>query len=126
MWIFLKNAVVSVVEYYPTNGYADDSLAPHDHSTLLVRARRADHLRNLGFADHEVASTPQNDYPFRVKCSRVKFAAMVRDEILNSLDYDNFKGKCAKDDSLPYGMLSEIWTSVRDHLDERSDPDCPF
>lgn len=120
MWIFTKHSVVSVVEYDPTNGYADDGLAPHDHSQLLVRARKARHLAELGFADSEIISTPTADYPYRVICDRQKFAAIMMDQVLG-INYENFKAECYVAGTHPQDMLHEVWSSVRNHLDTRTD-----
>ena len=123
MWIFTKNAVLSTVEYDPTNGYADDGLAPKDNSQLWVRARRKSHLVDFGFGGHEVTETPENDYPFRVLALRHRVAAMVANEVM-SIDYENYKN--AAQHALPYGMLSEVWASVRSHLDSREMQDPSF
>jgi hypothetical protein len=119
MWIFTKHSVVSVVEYDPTNGYADDGVAPQDRSKLLVRARKARHLAELGFADGEIISTPTNDYPYRVICDKTKFAAIMMDQVLG-INYENFKAECYVAGTHPEEMLHEVWGSVRNHLDTRT------
>tara|TARA_R100001460_G_scaffold21856_1_gene44517 strand:- start:8316 stop:8687 length:372 start_codon:yes stop_codon:yes gene_type:complete len=116
MWIFTKNAALSVVEYDPTNGYADDGLAPKDDSMLFVRARREHHLIEFGFPEELVISTPDHDYPFRVIALREKVAELMAGAVID-IDYENYKNEAQK--SMPYGMLSEIWSTVRDYLDKR-------
>jgi len=117
MWIFTKNAALSIVQYDPTNGYADDGLAPKDDTQLFVRGRRLEHLIDFGFADHEVISTPDNDYPFRVLTSRTRVSEMVAEQVMG-INYENYKN--AAQHHMPYGMLSAIWSSVRWWLDDRS------
>jgi hypothetical protein len=123
MWIFTKTGVLSVVEFDPTNGYADDGVAPRDNSKLMVRARQAEHLTSVGFSEREIVETPNNDYPFRVITGRERVAQLVLLAVM-SIDYENYKAEACK--ALPYGMLSEVWSSVRLHLDSREIQDTPF
>lgn len=123
MWIFTKTGVLSIVEYDPTNGYADDGVAPHDHSQLMVRSRQAEHLTEVGFSEREIIETPNNDYPFRVITGRERVAQLILLQVM-SIDYENYKAKACN--TLPYGMLSEVWGSVRIHLDQREIQSPPF
>ena len=77
MWIFTKTGVLSIVEFDPTNGYADDGVAEHDHSQLMVRSRQAEHLTEVGFSEREIIETPNNDYPFRVITGRERVAQLI-------------------------------------------------
>ena len=123
MWIFTKTGVLSIVEYDPTNGYAYDGVAPHDHSQLMVRSRQALHLTEVGFSESEIIETPNNDYPFRVITGRERVAQLILLQVM-SIDYENYKAKACN--SLPYGMLSEVWGSLRSHLDQRELNSSPF
>ncbi len=123
MWIFTKTGVLSIVEYDPTNGYADDGVAERDRSQLMVRSRQAEHLTEVGFSESEIIETPNNDYPFRVITGRERVAQLILLQVM-SIDYENYKAKACQ--ALPYGMLSEVWGSVRSHLDQRELNSSPF
>lgn len=125
MWIFTKHAVLSVVEYDPTNGYADDGIAPHDHTWMFVRSRRREHLTDFGFGDSEVIETPRNDYPFRVLVKKDRVAEMMARSV-REIDYENFKGACMRDGDHPYDMLHDVWESVMRNLDDRTPAERPF
>ena len=120
MWIFTKTGVLSIVQYDPTNGYADDGRAPRDDTQLVVRSRQAGHLVEAGFGEEEIISTPTNDYPFRVIAARDRVAGMVLALVMD-INYENFKAEACK--KLPYGMLSEVWFSAKIWLDEREKTD---
>jgi hypothetical protein len=120
MWIFTKTGVLSIVEYDPTNGYADDGVAPYDHSQLMVRSRQAGHLVEAGFGEEEIISTPTNDYPFRVITTRDRVAGMVLALVMD-IDYENYKTEACR--KLPYGMLSDVWLTAKTWLDEREEED---
>ena len=125
MWIFTKDSVLSVVEYDPTNGYADDGLAPQDHDHVFVRSRQRDHLTAVGFSDADVIETPMNDYPFRVIATKEKVTELIADQV-RLISYHNFKGACMRDGTHPASMLHDIWESVLRYLDDRTPLDSPF
>ncbi len=125
MWIFTRNAFISAVEFDPCHGYDQDGLIPpqpRDH--LMVRARDRKHLIDFGFSESKVVETMENDYPYRVFVSKTTFADMLREQA-REINYENYKNTAQ--DSLPYGMLSEVWGTARAYLDPRETKDeIPF
>jgi hypothetical protein len=102
-WICLNDAFVSVVK---------DRTDPKGQ-TLLVRARRREHLRAfLGRHGKGVTilETEAADYRFRAKLPRAKLQAIMASRI-DALDYDNFKNS-VKDREL-HDMYLTWWS---DHL----------
>lgn len=123
MWIFTKDAVISAVEFDPTNGYDSEGLIPPQERThLMVRARRREHLVNFGFSESKVVESITADYPYRVFISKTTFGEMMQRHA-ESIDYENYKGEAA--DNLPYEMLTQIWASAKVHLDPRETPPSP-
>lgn len=86
MWIFLNNAMLSIVD--PQGTYAGGS-GPKS-AKLLVRARIAGDIEAV-FPHAKVERTPSRDYLFRALLGRVDvIAALARS--VQDMDYANFKG----------------------------------
>lgn len=77
MWIFLRNAFVSVVQ--------DRA----DAKKLLIRARCREHLEAL-VGDATIVETPERDYRFRCTVERDDFADVIRAQV-HDIAYPNFK-----------------------------------
>ncbi len=98
MWLFIKDAFVSIVEAHGE---------PHN---VLVRARRKKHLETF-LPEHEKSITEDSnrDYRFRVKVSKEAIATIVSQYVLKSLTYDNFKGAQSHQDPQWTRALHDVW-----------------
>lgn len=88
-----------------------------DPDTLMVRARRREHLELLqgqceAIADFPVLETPYGDYRWRIVAPKSVVAGVVAELVLG-VAYDNFKSACAKREAElgpGYGAaLHSIW-----------------
>lgn len=84
MWIFLKDAFLSIVD----KDVDDDS--------LLVRARVAGDIERV-FPGAKVTESPRNDYRYRAKVRR-KAVGEALAAAVESIDYPNFKATVKEDD----------------------------
>lgn len=101
MWIFTKNAFLSVVsDREDVNG-----------DRLLVRARRAGDIENV-FEDAKVFSVPGSDYAFRAWVKRDVVANVMSNEIQN-IDYDNFKNAIQDNDY--HNAALDVWFVMNDY-----------
>lgn len=89
-----------------------------DPDTLMVRARRREHLELLqgqceAIAESPILETPRGDYAFRVVAPKAVVARVVGELVL-SVDYPNFKSACAQREAElgpGYGAaLHSIWS----------------
>ena len=118
MWLFTPTGFLSVVD---KGDKTDDGKV-----LLCVRARYkedlADILKYLDSAgdsetpkilDAEVMHNPYYDYRFRIFVRKLDFMTYMA-TVVNRINYDNFKDRCAELDS-PHstkerlGVLSDIW-----------------
>ena len=77
MWIFLRNAFVSVVQ--------DRA----DAKRLLIRARCREHLETVA-GGATILETPERDYRYRCSVERDEFADLIREHV-HDIAYPNFK-----------------------------------
>lgn len=77
MWLFLNDAMLSIVQ------------KPDDKDTLTVRARIKGDIEAV-FPDAKVVEGEGTDYRFRAKVPRVVVARAMADRVM-SLSYGNFK-----------------------------------
>ena len=98
MWIFTKDAFISVVadKDNPSTG------------NLLVRARKKEHIETL-FPCSQVFSIPGSDYAFRAWVSRDELKA-VMDREVSELDYTNFKN--AIKDREYHDAALDVWWAM--------------
>lgn len=96
MWIFLNNAMLSIVQH------RDDS------GKLMVRARRAGDIERV-FPDAEVTETLRADYRFRAVVDR-KVLADKLGLLANGIDYDNFKSSV--DDVSRHDAYMDVWSAM--------------
>ena len=98
MWICFNDGFVSAVQ---DRG---------DARRLVVRARRKEHLEVLFPASEGfkiITAAPfTSDYKYRVFVSKVDFARIVTERIMN-ISYDNFKNS-VKDDRL-HDLYGDFW-----------------
>ncbi len=102
MWIFTKNAFLSVV--------ADRNDPTSD--TLLVRARRAGDIENVFGGETEVFSVPGSDYAFRAWVPRQDVSQAMFDGV-QELDYSNFKN--AIEDRSYHDAALDVWFVMNDY-----------
>lgn len=78
MWIFLKDGFISVVQHEA------------EPDTLVIRARKLEHLFQLGTPESAILRLPDADYPFRCYMHKRTFAVVMYEKI-KTIDYTNFK-----------------------------------
>jgi hypothetical protein len=101
MWIFLNDAMISVVE--------------HRDGGLLARARIEGDLERV-FGSVKVSVTPRADYHFRCTVTTSQFKdAMSR--AIDRIDYDNFKSSVA--DDARHDAYMRAWQVMLDEQERR-------
>lgn len=98
MWLFLSSGFLSIV----------DKCA--DPESLLVRARRSEHIRQY-FPNAEIVETIGNDYQFRAVVKRQVIADVITAQVM-SLDYNNFKNSIKNLDL--HHAASKVWHTMAD------------
>lgn len=114
MWIYTPKGAYSIVEL-------QDQGVPKTEvgsDILICRARKREHLENLGYTRMQIMSTPNNDYPFRVLVSREEISDRIRN-VVAGINYGNFKDAATKA-GLPSEMLFDIWATTHKSLDPRN------
>tara|TARA_B100000131_G_C17848147_1_gene504769 strand:- start:87 stop:419 length:333 start_codon:yes stop_codon:yes gene_type:complete len=96
MWIGLNDGWLSIVENW------------NDEDTLLVRARKLEHLLNA-FPACEYWRDLEADYPFRAYIPRSAVAKMIAKKIEN-IDYPNFKNS-VEEKKLAYAY-GDVWQTM--------------
>ena len=100
MWISLNDGFVSAVEDWS------------DENMLVVRARRYEHLENLGTGyEIEEDLTGKKDYKYRMRIPKQEFSELIADRI-KKIDYFNFKNS-VKDKELHDAYL-KVWSIMYD------------
>lgn len=99
MWFCFNDAFVSVV------------VSDRDPNLLMVRARAYEHLsalfpKTLTGQPYTIHITPENDYRYRVYCTKDVWVSVVANRIY-TIDYTNFKNS-VKSDKL-HKMYEEFW-----------------
>ena len=102
MWIFLSNAMLSIVD------------KGGDGSTLLVRARRREDLTR-GFPQAKVQAGGGTDYPFRARIDREEVALRVA-EAVRDIHYPNFKSSLNEDDR--HAAYLRVWADMAAFADQ--------
>lgn len=96
MWIFLSNAMLSLVD------------KGGDGSTLLVRARRREDIKRI-FPKAKVQAKGGTDYPFRTRIDREEVALRVA-EAVRDIHYPNFKSSVDEDDR--HAAYLRVWADM--------------
>jgi hypothetical protein len=81
----------------------------NDPNTLVVRGRKAEHLKRL-FPDREVVITPHADYMARVLVPRDEFVRVIAKRI-EEIGYDNFKD--GVHDERLHNLYADFWSLHR-------------
>lgn len=117
MWIFTKNGFFSVVCARKNEGLSQDI----DQSKLMIRSRSKKHLKNLieeskQLTDCEIVEMSHADYKYRIFVDKNIWADVMKD-IVEDIDYSNFKNKVKKNlqDSSFNSSLGEIWSVMYDY-----------
>ena len=114
MWLFTRYGFFSVVQARRVeNGKV---VVEPDPETLMVRARRREHLDALlerfdSLADLEITESPGTDYRYRMIVPRSVWR-MIVDGLVSDIDYTNFKSACGKtkpDDRDYVSALHDVW-----------------
>ena len=118
MWIFSIYGMYSIA----CARRPDGSLDPE---TVMVRARRADHLRNLqkrfpAVAGADVVTLPNRDYRYRLIVPKSNWAAVLV-EMVSEQKWSNFKDQVAKHQGHAGAVytraLHDVWETMY-HLQE--------
>ena len=102
MWVFLSNAMLSVVD------------KGGDGPTLLVRARRREDIKRV-FPKAKVQAGGGTDYPFRARIDREVVAQRVA-EAVREIHYPNFKATVAEDDR--HAAYLRVWADMMGFQDQ--------
>ncbi|MGE3550054.1 MAG: hypothetical protein AB7I29_09190 [Geobacter sp.] len=102
MWVFTNKGFVSIVQHY------------QDPDTLLVRARKRQHLEAL-FPGYEVQETlTGKDYWYRVFTRRGDVARIIADQV-QGIDYGNYKGSIPPSEQAYHDACSAVWGVMYDY-----------
>lgn len=115
MWIFLNDAMLSIVEH------RDDA------GTLLVRARIRGDIQRV-FPDAAVAENQMADYRFRANVAREAVAAALASAV-HAIDYPNFKASVRE--TTRHDAYLNVWSAMAHAgdlaaLGSETDPDADF
>ena len=122
MWLNLTAGFVSI----SCARHLDRPGHPIDESTLMLRARRSEHLEELqrrhpDLIGHTVVQESRSaDYPYRIIADKGVVAALVAREV-QSIGYGNFKNEAGNvhGQTSPYlRALHDVWSVMR-RLDPR-------
>jgi len=107
MWLMTTRGFFSVVAHNA------------DPDRVLIRARcRGDIDGVAGPLGREPVLLADADYPWRVEASRAEWSALLQ-ELAAEITYPNFKS--AIHDPAHARAYGEIWSVLRDALDDRAD-----
>jgi hypothetical protein len=97
MWVFLNNAMVSIVENRA------------DPTTLMVRARLKGDIRRAFPSAGKIRTTEDGDYRFRVVLSRDEVAGAIATHVA-LIDYQNFKNSIPLDQEDRHQAYLSVWS----------------
>ena len=101
MWIFLQDAMLSIVE--PASG------TPETKGKLVVRGRVTGDIKRV-FPKARVQITPGRDYRFRALVARSEVASALMREVM-SIDYTNFKDGVRENKR--HDTYFQVWSSMQ-------------
>lgn len=107
MWIFLNNAMISVVAHRTKPGM------------VMVRARVKGDIERT-FPRAVVSRTPDADYLYRAEMKQATVAKAIA-EAIEDIDYTNFKASIATRDKERYDAYSWVWEEML-QLQDRLEP----
>jgi hypothetical protein len=111
MWIFTRYGFYSIACASKPDGSTDVS-------AVMIRARSADHLKDLqqrfpSLASAELLTWPNRDYRYRLIVPKAVWAAVVG-ELVQEQDWSNFKSEVARYQRTPGSdyvhALHEVWS----------------
>jgi hypothetical protein len=118
MWIFTRYGMFSVVcgrDFAKSKTLEQQASAPLDLNMMMIRARNADHLRNLISAfpgqlkSQIVRESRGNDYRYRLVIPRKVWLDLAA-SLVDDIDYGNFKGVCHQESDAGYvSALHRVW-----------------
>lgn len=110
MWIFLNNAMLSIVQHTDHPDY------------LLVRARFPGDIEAAfaGFTIGNVEHTPLRDYGYRVKLHRTLVESVIAKHVSN-ISYPNFKDSVDKRDCKRKRAYGQVWATMRVAQEDNED-----
>jgi hypothetical protein len=121
MWLFTRYGFYSVASAQKPDGAIDPA-------KMMVRARRAAHLKNLKarfpiLSREEIVALPGRDYRWRLFVSKEQWVVIVA-EMTEEQEWSNFKNEAARyqrGDGSDYVLaLHAVW-SVMNRLQETED-----
>lgn len=103
MWVFLTDAMFSIVENR------------NDPTELMVRARLPGDLERH-FPEAEVLELEQADYRFRVFVPRQLVEEKILEQV-KAIDYPDFKSQIAPDDTVRRMAYQRVWSVMNNAQD---------
>lgn len=97
MWIFLNDAMVSIVQ-------------SDDPSKFSVRTRNENDLKRL-FPDENVVYVKNSDYVARMFIDKAKVVDLISARLAD-IDYDNFKNSIDYKDKLRHDAYLDVWSDM--------------
>ena len=110
MWIFTRYGFFSVASASKPDG-------SRDRETVMVRARRKDHLESLrdrfpALADKKILTMPNADYRYRIIVPKQAWVSVVA-ELAEEQDWSNFKNEVSshqgKSGAAYVRALHDVW-----------------
>ena len=106
MWFFTKHGFVSIVQHRD------------DPAVFLVRSRNVRPLAAL-WPDYKIHELGLADYRYRIFVPRLGVSEVVMD-LLDGLDYPNFKSACTDDDDYQIALAS-VWRTMYGYQEKAGD-----
>lgn len=115
MWLFTRYGFYSAASASKPDGSLDAA-------TVMIRARSADHLKNLqqrfpALAPAEILTWPNRDYRYRLIAPKTVWAAVVA-ELAQEQEWSNFKSEVARHQGVAGSeyvhALNEVWSVMSD------------
>ncbi len=125
MWLFTRYGFYSIVSASKPDGSVD-------RETLMVRARRASHLKSLqvrfpALAGFEILAWPRRDYRYRLIVPKSAWSLVISG-LAQEQDWSNFKAEAARYQGDPGAdyvhALHRVW-HVMDAFQESERPAAP-
>lgn len=105
MWVFLNDAMLSIVEPGPNPGVPGWQPAEKAKDLLLVRGRVRGDIERV-FPGQKVYRTDGRDYLFRALVPRLIVARAMASQV-EAISYSNFKGSVAEKDR--HDAYAGVW-----------------
>ena len=106
MWVFLNNSFLSIVENR------------NNKDELLVRSRIKGDIEKV-FPDSDVFEMENSDYKYRSYIKKNDVSNKLKN-IVEDINYDNFKNSVSKDDKNRLNAYMNVWSSLYKMQTERN------